>query len=151
MPFTKAENNTVQAPLATVPTMNSSTPSIVELFMLNMLQQQQQHQSQFMHLIPSAPSSLPLAPPVLPTASAPSSPAKQHHRAVTLEEFCQHYSITSSDHSRLEKLEFYPRDPIHKLGWEDWHGKAGFSKLAWGRILEKHREFLDDIRRGIWS
>ena len=57
-----------------------------------------------------------------------------------------------ADEAKLDKLNFLPGDrEIEQLGHEDWSGKAGFSRLAWQRILVKHREFLADVVKGFWD
>lgn len=124
-----------------VPTV---TPSIVELLMVNLLQQQQAQ----LRFINPQPQQLSESATVV---STPPSPNKLRHRVVTLDEFCNYYSVSTADRERLEKLEYTPGDAINKLEREDWQGQASFSKLAWTRMLEKHQAFLKDIRNGVWA
>jgi hypothetical protein len=121
----------------------TATNSLLELLTLSIIQQQQaQLAGQAIHT----------QVPRQPLASLPSSPnVKSRHRSVSMDEFCTTYSDSASDRERLERLEYCPGDAIHKLEREDWQGQAGFSKLAWDRILEKHQEFLKDVRQGRWS
>ena len=52
----------------------------------------------------------------------------------------------------MDNLEFIPGDRgIEKLDREDWQGDAGFTKLAWDRVLRKHKEFLADVSKGMWD
>ena len=85
-------------------------------------------------------------------ASAPTSPLKLAlPRPVSLSEFCKHYEIDEDDQGCLAKLKFLPGDcQIDKLGWEDWQGYAGFSKLAWDDVIMKHNIFLCDVKAGGW-
>lgn len=63
--------------------------------------------------------------------------------------FCERYSISPIDHERLSKLEVEIGDAaaLESLEREDWVA-VGFTKLAWGRFLEKHRQFLRDAKDG---
>ena len=68
-----------------------------------------------------------------------------------LSEFCLHYDI-NQHYDRLAKLEYEPGDKgIVGLGREEWQGFAGFSKLAWDKVLEKHKQFCKDVRDGVWA
>jgi hypothetical protein len=136
----------------------TGTSSLLELVMLNMLQAQAQNQAHFSafgypHLPASGvqPSSIPIAIPTHTTSPVPTSPGpKPVHPRVSLDEFCTHYSISLADRERLDKLEYCPGDAIEKLDREDWQGEAGFSKLAWCRMLDVHRTFMRDVKRGVW-
>jgi hypothetical protein len=76
---------------------------------------------------------------------------KLNHRYVSLVEFCDHYAI-SQHFDRLQKLEYEPGDhEIVGLGRDDWQEFAGFSKLAWNKVLSTHKQFLTDIRAGLWA
>jgi hypothetical protein len=112
--------------------------------MVNLLQQQQAQ----LRFINPQPQQLSESATVV---STPPSPNKLRHRVVTLDEFCNYYSVSTADRERLEKLEYTPGDAINKLEREDWQGQASFSKLAWTRMLEKHQAFLKDIRNGVWA
>lgn len=125
--------------------------------MLNMLQAQTQQQAHFSALsYPHLPASgvqpsTSIAIPAHTTSPAPTSPAPRPvHRQVTLDEFSAHYSISLADRERLDKLEYCPGDALEKLDREDWQGQAGFSKLAWCRMLDVHRTFMRDVKQGIW-
>ncbi|KAJ6584971.1 hypothetical protein B0H19DRAFT_1059288 [Mycena capillaripes] len=134
-----------QNPAAAPP--STSTQQILELMALTMLQQ---HRSS----LPAPTTAIPTnaVPPNTPTPvpSAPSSPAKIPHRAVSLFDFCTHYDIMQH-YERLQKLEYEPGDSgIKSLGREDWQNFAGFSKLAWDKVLSKHKQFCADIQVGLW-
>ncbi|KAJ7303148.1 hypothetical protein DFH08DRAFT_826003 [Mycena albidolilacea] len=75
------------------------------------------------------PAVLPPAEPS-PVQSAPSSPAKEFHRAVSLEEFCTHYDIMQH-YDRLQKLEYEPGD----------------KGIFWGST----DNFLKDAQAGLWA
>ena len=83
---------------------------------------------------------------------APSSPVKvQLTHPISLDEFCKKYGIEDCDKERLQKLRFVPGDRrVDRLGREDWHDDAGFSKLAWDDFLMKHGTFLRDVKAGCW-
>jgi len=87
-----------------------------------------------------------------PPDSAPPSPVKvQLTRPISLDEFCTKYGIDDYDKERLQKLRFVPGDQrVDKLGREDWHDDAGFSRLAWDDFLSKHKTFLRDVKAGCW-
>ncbi|KAF8215719.1 hypothetical protein K438DRAFT_2105279 [Mycena galopus ATCC 62051] len=149
----------VAAPLPVAPLLSqpgpSSTPSstdkILELLAMSMMMQQQQHHQPLYQPVPMA------LPPVLvtpsnhsPVPSAPSSPVKLAHRSVSLAEFCTYYNI-AQHFEKLEKLEYEPGDGgILTLGRDDWQQVAGFSKLAWDKVLSKHKQFVKDARAGVW-
>ncbi|KAJ3500782.1 hypothetical protein NLJ89_g9638 [Agrocybe chaxingu] len=84
--------------------------------------------------------------------SAPASPVKiVLTQPLSLANFCEHYEIDNEDQARLAVLKFQPGDRrVEKLEREDWHGHAGFSKLAWEDFLMKHRTFVRDIKAGSW-
>lgn len=144
-------------PLASSTVAAPATSSLLELVMLNMLQAQTQQQAHFSAFsypyLPGSgvqPSS-PIAVPVQTASPAPTSPnPKPVHRQITLDEFCAHYSIASADRERLDKLEYCPGDALEKLDREDWQGQAGFSKLAWCRMLDVHRALMRDVKQGVW-
>ncbi|KAF8209767.1 hypothetical protein K438DRAFT_1959998 [Mycena galopus ATCC 62051] len=130
----------------------SSTDKILELLAMSMtMQQQQYNQPQHqpipmtlppVRVTPSNPSPIPSAPP---------SPVKLAHRAISLAEFCTYYDI-EQHFEKLEKLEYEPGDGgIITLGWDDWQQVAGFSKLAWDKVLSKHKQFVKDIQAGVWA
>ncbi|KAF7371778.1 hypothetical protein MVEN_00034400 [Mycena venus] len=138
------------------PTQAFSSEKLVEMLAMSiMLQQQQQHhhqQPQQPFPFPPAPMPTPVLPLVnlSPVSSAPPSPAKVAHRAVSLEEFCTHYDIMQH-HERLQKLEYEPGDKgITSLGRDEWQQFAGFSKLAWDKVLTKHKELMKDAQAGLW-
>lgn len=94
------------------------------------------------------------APPRVDGApgSAPTSPTKIIlPRAISLAEFCDRYEIDDEDRGCLTKLKFQPGDRrVEKLEREDWHGHAGFSKLSWDDFLSKHKQFVRDVKAGLW-
>jgi len=138
-----------------------SNPALAQLF----LQQNNQLMVPAPQYIPApilAPASAPglhISVPSAPTLasvpkSAPPSPSKaiKLPRPVSTHEFCNWYSISASDETKLNLLEFIPGDRgVEKLGREEWHGVGTFSKLAWDRFLSKHRDFLADIVKGVWD
>ncbi|KAJ7854411.1 hypothetical protein B0H14DRAFT_2579866 [Mycena olivaceomarginata] len=93
---------------------------------------------------PAAPIRSPRCPscttnPIIkaPSLRPPPSPVKLNHR--------YHFD-------RLQKLEYEPGDhEIVGLGRDDWQEFAGFSKLAWNKVLSTHNQFLTDIRAGLWA
>jgi hypothetical protein len=149
-------------PPAPSATTAPATSSLLELVMLNMLQTQAQTQAQAQaHFsafggYPHLPASgvqppTPIAIPARTASPIPASPGpKPVHPQVSLNEFCAHYSISLADRERLDKLEYCPGDALEKLDREDWQGEAGFSKLAWCRMLDVHRTFMRDVKRGVW-
>ncbi|KAJ6533534.1 hypothetical protein B0H19DRAFT_1080951 [Mycena capillaripes] len=144
-PAAPSQPSVPQNPAAAPP--STSTQQILELMALTMLQQ---HRSS----LPAPTTAVPTnaVPPKTPTPvpSAPSSPAKIPHRAVSLFDFCTHYDIMQH-YERLQKLEYEPGDSgIKSLGREDWQNFAGFSKLAWDKVLSKHKQFCADIQAGLW-
>ena len=49
----------------------------------------------------------------------------------------------------LQRLRFQPGDRrIESLSCEEWHGHAGFAKLAWDDVLQKHKKFIEDVKSG---
>ncbi|KAJ7734593.1 hypothetical protein B0H16DRAFT_1467448 [Mycena metata] len=152
-----------QGMLAPAPASSTSADKLMELFAMSMMMQQQQmQQMQQPHFhsaqYPAQPAPfVPLAPaPHLaphdpnPIPSLPSSPAKQNHRDVSLDEFCTYYGIPQHSHG-LEKLGYEPGDKgIIKLEREDWNGVAAFGKLTWDKVLTKHHQFLKDAQAGLW-
>jgi hypothetical protein len=150
------------APPATEPSNtgqpSNATDKLLEMLALSMLQQQQNNQHQ-LHptTTTSVPGQLPLntttrANNPSPFPSAPPSPEKIRHRKVSLDEFCQYYDITAYL-ERLQSLEYEPGDDgITRLQKEDWgSGGAGFAKLAWDKVITKHRRFLTDVKAGLWD
>ncbi|KJA28911.1 hypothetical protein HYPSUDRAFT_627129 [Hypholoma sublateritium FD-334 SS-4] len=69
---------------------------------------------------------------------------------VLLEEFCRYYGVNATDQARLARLEFEPGDEIETLPEEDWKN-AGFTTLAWRRIIAKNNTFISDSRDGLWG
>ncbi|KAJ7185986.1 hypothetical protein C8R46DRAFT_1025906 [Mycena filopes] len=147
-------------PLIPVPAQNpvpSQTDKLLEMMTMSLMLQHQQQQH---HLtaplvapIAVAPAPAPAAPvhAPLPVVSAPPSPAKPNHRPVSLAEFCAHYEIPQY-FERLEKLEYEPGDNgIKSLEREDWQNVAGFSRLAWEKVLLKHKTFIADVCAGLWA
>jgi hypothetical protein len=138
--------------LALAPASTSSTsPSLIELLTLSLLQQQQSHLAGQTYHAPPQPLPPPPSLRSHSVLSAPPSPTKLQHRMITLDEFCEHYSISPADRERLEKLEYCPGNAINKLEREDWQGQAGFSKLLWNWMLETHHTFLNDVQQGFWA
>jgi hypothetical protein len=152
-PPTALPPNVLQVAAAPAAPAATATPSITDLFMLHMLQQ-----SQF--LANGQPPASTATGPLLPiqrttsisattTLSAPPSPSK--HRRVLLDEFFEFYEIEQVDRQRLSKLDYRPGDAIGKLPEAEWREGAGFSTLAWDRMLNINRRFLKDVRNGPWS
>ncbi|KAF8172964.1 hypothetical protein K438DRAFT_2023594 [Mycena galopus ATCC 62051] len=145
----------VAAPLLSQPgpsSTPSSTDKILELLAMSMMMQQQQHHQPSYQPVPMA------LPPVLvtpsnhsPVPSVPPSPVKLAHCSVSLAEFCTYYNI-AQHFEKLEKLEYEPGNGgILTLGRDDWQQVAGFSKLAWDKVLSKHKQFVKDVRAGVWA
>lgn len=138
------------------PTQASSSEKLLELFTMSLMlqQQQQNHYQQPQQPLAFLPAPIPaVLPPVNPSPalSAPSSPAKISHRAVSLEEFCAYYDIIQHC-ERLQKLEYEPGDKgITSLGRDEWQQFAGFSRLAWEKVLTKHKQFMKDAQAGLWA
>jgi hypothetical protein len=139
-----------------------SNPALAQLFLHQQNNQLMVPAPQYIPapiLTPSSAPELHISAPSAPTLasmpqSAPPSPSKaiKLPRPVSTREFCNRYSISASDETKLDLLEFIPGDRgVEKLGREEWHGVGTFSKLAWDRFLSKHREFLADIVKGVWD
>ncbi|KAE9395468.1 hypothetical protein BT96DRAFT_977948 [Gymnopus androsaceus JB14] len=92
-------------------------------------------------------------PPPASLPSAPSSPTRTIESVdVPLDVFCTHYKLSEDDFSKLTLLGYIPGDTnISKLGPDMWQTFAGFAPLTWNRILDVHKHFLADVRRGNWS
>jgi hypothetical protein len=86
-------------------------------------------------------------------ASLPSSPLKMMlPHPVSLDQFCEAYEIDDDDKAGLLKLKFLPGDRrVARLKREDWHGHAGFSRLSWDDFLQKHKQFILDVKSGMWT
>jgi hypothetical protein len=85
--------------------------------------------------------------------SATSSPGNvvRLPRPISVEEFCSRYNISDSDRLKLVTLEVHLGDrAVERLEPEYWK-EAGFSKLGWDRFLTVHKQFIKDIRNGIWG
>jgi hypothetical protein len=73
-------------------------------------------------------------------------------RPVSLDQFCEAYEIDDDDKAGLLKLKFLPGDRrVTRLEREDWHGHAGFSRLSWDDFLQKHKQFILDVKSGMWT
>jgi hypothetical protein len=85
--------------------------------------------------------------------SVPSSPLKMTlPRPVSLDQFCEAYEIDDDDKAGLVKLKFLPGDRrVTRLEHEDWHGHVGFSWLSWDDFLQKHKQFILDVKNGRWD
>jgi hypothetical protein len=83
-------------------------------------------------------------------ASAPSSPLKiVLPHVISLDQFCEAYKINDKDKASLLKLKFQPGDQqVECLKREDWHRHSGFSKLAWDNFLQKHKQFVCEVKAG---
>ena len=89
-------------------------------------------------------------PPIAPAPAKPKIIALP--RPISLEEFCQYYKISDSDHEKLLLLEVELGDRrCEQLGEAEWKVEAKFSKLAWDRFKDKHARFCDDVTKGIWN
>jgi hypothetical protein len=86
-------------------------------------------------------------------ASLPSSPLKMTLPCpVSLDQFCETYKIDNNNKAGLLKLKFLPGDRrVTRLKCEDWHGHAGFSQLSWDDFLQKHKQFILDVKSGMWT
>lgn len=126
-----------------------SNPALAQLFLRQQNNQLMVPAPQYIPapiLAPSSASGLHISVPSAPTLasmpkSAPSSPSKaiKLPRPVSTREFCNRYSISASDETKLNMLEFIPGDRgVEKLGREEWHGVGTFSKLAWNNFLLNH-------------
>ena len=81
--------------------------------------------------------------PSKPT-TAPTSPIKDH--SITLDVFCEQYSISDEEHGRLAKLKYRPGDKnVKKLERIDWHDDTGFATLEWSRFLDIHDKFVASL------
>ncbi|KAJ7474624.1 hypothetical protein B0H11DRAFT_2429030 [Mycena galericulata] len=133
------------------PAPNTSTVSerLLEVLTISLLQQQQlQAHAPIPTVNPPVAPTIPIRSPI---PSVPHSPEKLPHRRISLEEFCTHYDVLNLL-ERLQKLEYEPGDSgITKLERADWQEYAGFSKLAWEKVLSTHRRFLADVKAGMWS
>ncbi len=69
--------------------------------------------------------------------------------SLSLEDFCWRYEVNATDRKRLACLEFQPGDEIETLPEDDWKGFAGFTTLAWRRIIAKNKEFISDSQAGL--
>ncbi|KAJ7798297.1 hypothetical protein B0H14DRAFT_3492646 [Mycena olivaceomarginata] len=131
--------SSVAAPLPVAPLLPqpgpgptpSSTDKILELLAMSMMMQQQQHHQ--------------------PSHSCAFAPISLAHRSVSLTEFCTYYDIPQHL-EKLEKLEYELGDGgIMTLGQDDWQQVAVFSKLAWDKVLSKHKQFVKDVPAGVWA
>ncbi|PPQ80784.1 hypothetical protein CVT24_011488 [Panaeolus cyanescens] len=144
-------------------TTTNTTSSLIELMVLGMIQQQQQQFQRYPiatpldTLNPVAPAPAATPAPAAPLAnltnsarSQPQSPANFQIPDISLGAFCERYGISGRDQERLEKLEYQPGDKLDALEESDWKNFAGFTSLSWQRILEKTRQFVQDVRNGLW-
>lgn len=70
---------------------------------------------------------------------------------IPLDQFCDRYSISDADKSKLVLLEYTPGNKdVMDLEEADWKG-ANFSKLGWKAFLRAHRQFVKDIKDGSWA
>jgi hypothetical protein len=87
-------------------------------------------------------------------ASSVSSPSTRYRlpRPISCHEFCERYGISAVDEAKLEKLEFIPGEKaFERLEPEDWKDFAGFTKLAWNRVLDHHKQLVADAKLGLWD
>lgn len=85
-----------------------------------------------------------------PAAAAAGTAPAFERPDVLLEEFCRYYGVNATDQARLARLEFEPGDEIDTLPEDDWKA-AGFTTLAWRRIISKNNAFISDSRGGLWG
>ncbi|THU94096.1 hypothetical protein K435DRAFT_860920 [Dendrothele bispora CBS 962.96] len=86
------------------------------------------------------------------TPSLPPSPHVNLNVEVPLEQFCNHYKLSSAIQAGLVKLGYTPGDPnLHKTETSDWRDYAGIPPLSWKRVLKVHQQFITDAREGIWD
>lgn len=71
--------------------------------------------------------------------------------ALSLEAFCLQYGVNATEQERLGRLEFQSGDEIETLPEDDWKGFAGFTTLAWRRVIAKNNAFISDSRGGLWG
>ena len=58
--------------------------------------------------------------------------------------------ISKSDEEKLALLEFKPGDnAVTTLGMEDWK-EVKFTTLGWKRFLTAHKQFIHDVKNGLW-
>jgi hypothetical protein len=126
-------------------------PALTQLFLQQLLSQSLPVQA----AVAPIPGPVSVNVPALPaSSSAPPSPTKliRLPRPVSCHDFCDRYEVSPGDEAKLDALEFIPGDwSIERLGRENWQGDAGFTKLGWDRILQKHKEFLADVSKGSWD
>jgi hypothetical protein len=135
-----------------VPALNPTLPlvppagagiALADVIALSLLQQMQNNNSfSRPHSRPRTPMDLNHSKPT----TAPTSPIKDH--GITLDMFCEQYSISDEEHDRLAKLKYLPGDKnVKKLERIDWHDDAGFATLEWNRFLDIHDKFVASLRR----
>ncbi|KAF7346902.1 putative proline-rich protein [Mycena venus] len=90
------------------------------------------------------------APPVPPTAvQPPPTPPVVLPRAISLDEYCDHYQINADDRRVLVELGYEPSDDgIKELEKEVWDATK-VTPLAKGLILHQH--FIKDVIAGLWN
>jgi hypothetical protein len=97
------------------------------------------------------PSGLTMAPSASQSATSSPSNAVTLSRPISIKEFCSYYNISDSDQLKLVTLEVHLGDCIvERLEREYWK-EAGFSKLSWDHFLATHKQFVKDVRNGIWG
>ena len=96
-------------------------------------------------------AALRLARAPAPAVRAVPTPASVFELPVSfsLEDFCWRYEVNATDRKRLARLEFQPGDEIETLPEDDWKGFAGFTTLAWRRIIARNKAFISDSQGGL--
>ncbi|CAA7262386.1 unnamed protein product [Cyclocybe aegerita] len=147
------------ATLTPAPATTAATPSLMELIMINMLQQQLSSSNanrlgtSAIAFPPSAalPPATASALAIVPDISHEPAEPRRAIPNIELTAFCSRYAIDDVDRKRLEKLEFRPGDDIEQLSPAEWRDFAGFLQLSWSRIIRKNKDFLLDIKAGVWK
>ncbi|THU91027.1 hypothetical protein K435DRAFT_801580 [Dendrothele bispora CBS 962.96] len=156
----------VTPPATATPTsaLGFGSVSITDLLALGMLQQMMSNGHPLTNSLPSLGLAIPAhhhatyGPPttaLTPSAAANSLPPSPNNGLkvdVLLDAFCKQYRLDDTIKSKLETLGYVPGDRnLLKLSEDEWHGKAGFATLTWGRVKDIHKRFMEDAVRGKWA
>lgn len=154
MRSTVADVSAAAGATAATPAVATSTDELLRLLVLQSIQQHTQPQIGA-RTYAAANAPLPALAQPTQTVAAASRPAAEViklPRPITLLEFCERYSISEKDRTKLELLEVELGDRECELLPEKvWKGDAGFSELGWGRFVTKHAQFCADITSGHWN
>ncbi|THU88870.1 hypothetical protein K435DRAFT_865862 [Dendrothele bispora CBS 962.96] len=165
-PLSAAAPPSVTPPATATPTsaLGFGSVSITDLLALGMLQQMMSNGHPLTNSLPSLGLAIPAhhpatyGPPtttLAPSAAANSLPPSPNNGLkvdVPLDAFCKQYRLDDTIKSKLETLGYVPGDRnLLKLSEDEWHGKAGFATLTWGRVKDIHKQFMEDTVRGKWA